>query len=441
MTKTFVQAAATYHTPIKTTAAVELAPVTLITQNSTLKPIVQPHLGDQSHLSSLDPPPHSTTSLQPDDPNPPNLTRQAVLDLAYTAVTTTENVFAKWSESQGDGDVSENSTENKSSSGSLQTPHATPGLISKARQSQVMKDRLRNNSITSTRDSHSHFQQSHQLQDTRLRANGTTLYRENKVTSEQHDQDGSYDDVDVGGYDYGYEETDIFYDYEDGFHGPKGEPGPPGPPGPPGLPGPPGKRGARGLTGPHGNPGQPGPPGPKGSKGDPGLSPGQAPQGEKGDRGPPGLPGSKGFPGVTGPKGYPGPPGPPGEQGMPGPPGEVGAAGFPGRQGSAGPQGIPGPKGVRGFIGPPGIAGSLGLEGEKGPPGPVGKPGPKGRHGVGGDVGERGPPGPDGIEGPVGGTGIGGFPGLRGDPGPEGPRGLPGLGDLRAQQDKPACLD
>uniref|UniRef100_A0A3B4ULJ7 Thrombospondin-like N-terminal domain-containing protein n=1 Tax=Seriola dumerili TaxID=41447 RepID=A0A3B4ULJ7_SERDU len=424
-TKSLFGIAATHHTPIKITPAVKLSPGSSVTQNSALSPSAQPHLRDQSHISALDHLAHSTTSLlQPESPTLPALSGRAALDLTYsTTITTTKNVLAG-SRGQGDTDHSENSTEEESSSGSLQTPDATPGLISPVRQSRV-KEGLRNNSITSSRDSRFGSQLTHQLLDTHLRANGTTLYRENQVdTSEHHDLDGSYDDVDMGGYDYGYEEPDFFYDYEDGFHGPKGEPGPPGPPGPPGLPGPPGKRGSRGPTGPHGNPGQPGPPGPKG---DPGLSPGQAPPGEKGDRGPPGMPGPDGFPGPPGPKGYPGPPGLPGEQGIPGPPGEAGAAGYPGRQGSAGPEGDPGPKGVRGFIGPPGVAGPPGLEGEKGIPGPVGNPGPKGRHGVVGDAGERGPPGPDGNEGPVGGIGISGFPGLRGDPGPEGLRGLPGL--------------
>uniref|UniRef100_A0A3Q1GZB8 Collagen type XXIV alpha 1 chain n=1 Tax=Acanthochromis polyacanthus TaxID=80966 RepID=A0A3Q1GZB8_9TELE len=325
--------AATHHTPIKATAAVKLSAGSLITQYSTLSPPVQPHLEDQSHISALEPLSHPTTSsLQPDSSTLSTPKKQASLDLTYgTAISTTKNVFVKSSRPQGDTDHSENSTEEESSSGSQQTPDATPGLISTVRQSRV-KEGLRNNSITSTRESRFGLQQNHHVLETHLKANGTTLYRENQVdTSEHHDLDGSYDDVDMGGYDYGYEEPDFFYDYEDGFRGPKGEPGDPGPPGPPGLPGPPGKRGSRGPTGPHGNPGQPGPPGLKGSKGDPGLSPGQAPPGVKGDRGPPGLPGPDGFPGSPGPKGYPGPFGLPGEQGIPGPPGEAGAAGYPGR--------------------------------------------------------------------------------------------------------------
>uniref|UniRef100_A0A4W6FLX4 Thrombospondin-like N-terminal domain-containing protein n=1 Tax=Lates calcarifer TaxID=8187 RepID=A0A4W6FLX4_LATCA len=280
LTKSLVGVAVTHHTPIRVTAAVKVSPGTLVPHNPALSPSVQPHLGDQSHISGVDPlVPSTTSSLQTESPTLPTLSGGAALDLAYsTTITTTKNVLARRSKPQGDADHSENSTEEESSSGSLQTPDATPGLISPVRQSRV-KEGLRNNSITSSRDSRFGSQQ---LLETHLRVNGTTLYRENQVdTSEHHDLDGSYDDVDMGGYDYGYEEPDFFYDYEDGFRGPKGEPGPPGPPGPPGLPGPPGKRGSRGPPGPHGNPGQPGPPGPKGSKGDPGLSPGQAPPGEK----------------------------------------------------------------------------------------------------------------------------------------------------------------
>uniref|UniRef100_A0A8C6Q6E1 Thrombospondin-like N-terminal domain-containing protein n=1 Tax=Nothobranchius furzeri TaxID=105023 RepID=A0A8C6Q6E1_NOTFU len=410
LTKSLHGVPATLHTFTKVTTE-KMSPRSQVVTTLRLK--TQLHLREQSHIYTQNP-------LSPDGPTHTPPTKQAVVDLPHATST---DVLAKSSQPQGNTDQFENSTEDRSSSSSQQTSETFPGLISPVRQSRV-KEGLGNN----FGDSDLRPKEAHRTLESHRRANSTTLYRDNQVdTSEQHIVDGSYDDGDSGGYDYGYEEMDFLYDYEDGFRGPKGEPGPPGPPGPPGLPGPPGRRGSRGPTGPHGNPGQPGPHGQKGSKGDPGVSPGQASTGEKGDRGLPGLPGPKGLPGSLGPKGYPGPPGPSGEQGIPGPPGEAGAAGFPGRQGLAGPQGSPGPKGVRGFIGPPGVAGLPGPEGEKGNPGPVGKPGPKGRHGVVGDVGERGPPGPDGSQGPVGGTGINGFPGLRGDPGPEGPRGLPGM--------------
>lgn len=222
LTKSQVVVAATHRTPIKVTAGLKLYPDSLVTQYSTLSPSVQPHLGDQSHISTLDPLAHSTiSSRQPDSPTSTTLGGRAVLDLAYsTTISTTKNVLEKGSNPQGGDDHSENSTEEENSSGTLQTPDATPDLISPKRQSQV-KEGLRNNSITSSRDSHFAPHQTH------LRANGTTLYRENQVdTSEHHDLDGSYDDVDMGGYDYGYEEPDFLYDYEDGFRGPKGEPGP-----------------------------------------------------------------------------------------------------------------------------------------------------------------------------------------------------------------------
>ena len=221
LTNSLVGVAATQQTPTKITAAVKLSPSTLVTQNSALSPSAQPSLGDQSHISALDPLAHSTaSSLQPEIPTLATVRAQAALDLVYS---TTENVLIKGSTPEGDNDSSENSTEEES----LPTPDANPGLIHHVRLSRV-KEGLRNNSIISSRDSGFGSEQTHLPQGTRVRVNGTTLYRENQVdTSEQHDPDGSYDDVDMEGYDYGYEEPDIWYDYEDGFPGPKGEPGPP----------------------------------------------------------------------------------------------------------------------------------------------------------------------------------------------------------------------
>uniref|UniRef100_A0A8D3CJL0 Thrombospondin-like N-terminal domain-containing protein n=1 Tax=Scophthalmus maximus TaxID=52904 RepID=A0A8D3CJL0_SCOMX len=243
-TNSLVGVAATRHTHTEITAAVKLSPDSLVTQKLALSQTVQPHPGDQSHVSALDSLAHS--SLRPETPTSSTLSARAALDLAYsTTITSTKEVLVKGTRPQGDTDYSENSTEEGSSSRSLQTPDATPGLISPVRQSRV-KEGLRNNSISSSRDSGFGSQQTHQLHQTHVRVNGTTLYRDNQVdTSEQLDLDGSYDDVDMGGYDYGYEGPEFFYDYEEGFSGPKGEPGPPGPPGPPGLPGPQGKRGSR----------------------------------------------------------------------------------------------------------------------------------------------------------------------------------------------------
>lgn len=222
LTKSLIGEAATHLIPIKTTAAFKQSPNRFVTQYSTLSPSVQPHLGDQSHISTMDPLAHSTTTLlQPDSPTLPTLSGLGILDLTHsTTVTTTKNVWTKKNSPQGESDLSENSTEEENSSGILQTPDATPDLYSLVRQSQVKEG---TNSIISTKDSRF---VTHQLVETHVRANGTTLYRENQVGSEQHELDGSYDDVDMGGYDYGYEEPDFLYEYEDGFRGPKGEPGP-----------------------------------------------------------------------------------------------------------------------------------------------------------------------------------------------------------------------
>lgn len=217
-----VEVVATHHSPIKNTAALKPSPNHLVTQFTTLSPSLQPHLEDQSTLSTVDALAHSTTSMhQPESPTLSTLSEQGVLDLTHsTSVTTSKIVWTKDSNSEGDADLSENSSEDENSPDSLQTPDATPGPISPVRQSQVKEG-----NSTSTVD----FvpQQTQQLVETHPRANGTTLYREDQVgTSEQHELNGSYDDVDTGGYDYGYEETDFLYEYEDGFRGPKGELGP-----------------------------------------------------------------------------------------------------------------------------------------------------------------------------------------------------------------------
>ncbi len=227
LAKSLVGVAATHHTPIKTTAAFKLSPGRLVTKYSTLSPSVHPYQEDQSLISTVEPINDSATiSFTSDSPTLPTVGGQTVFGFAHIATTTpTKNVLSKES-SQRHTDYSENTTEKENSSGSTQSPGPTPGVISPVRQSHV-KEALRNNSILSSRDSHSVPQQTHQLVETHLRANGTTLYRENQVdTSEQHVLDGSYDDTDMGGYDYGYEEPDFLYDYEDGLRGPKGEPGP-----------------------------------------------------------------------------------------------------------------------------------------------------------------------------------------------------------------------
>ncbi|KAI4828531.1 hypothetical protein KUCAC02_022613, partial [Chaenocephalus aceratus] len=181
-----VGVAASHHTPLKATSTLNVPPGSMVTQH--------PQMGDQSHISKLDSHALSTISLpQADIPTIATLSRRAVLDLSGT-ITTTNNVLEKESSPQEDTVVSENSTEEESSSGSLQTPEAKPGLISLVRQSRVTEG-LRNNSIPSSKDFRSGPHQTHHLLETHLRANGTTLYRENHVDiSEQHDLDGNYDD-------------------------------------------------------------------------------------------------------------------------------------------------------------------------------------------------------------------------------------------------------
>uniref|UniRef100_A0A3P9HA70 Thrombospondin-like N-terminal domain-containing protein n=1 Tax=Oryzias latipes TaxID=8090 RepID=A0A3P9HA70_ORYLA len=306
-TKLSTGATGPHHTPIKVTTSGKLSPSTLVTQYTTLGPLTHPQLKENSHFSTFEPLVHSPMFQPKPDGSTvaaPNR-REAAKVAGSSMIITANDVLTKESKLQEATNHSEPEQENLS----ISTRLIPPLRINKP------KEGLKNSSITISMDSSRGPQQSRHFPKTSIRANRTTLYRENQAdTSKEHDLDGSYGDFDMGGYDYGYEEPEFFYDYEESLRGPKGEPGTMGPPGPPGLPGPPGKRGLRGPPGPPGNPGPPGPTGLKGSKGDPGLSPGQAPPGVKGDRGPPGLPGPDGFPGLVGPKGYQGLPGLPGEQ-------------------------------------------------------------------------------------------------------------------------------
>lgn len=199
-TKPFFGIAATNQMPVKATAEVSVLKHYWVSS-------VESDVEDQSTV----PLGGSTASSPPPD-------SRAGLDLTQrTTLTTTENLPA--TARPGNTDRSENSTEGGGSSGGLQTTAAPPGLVSTVRH---VKEGLRKNSISSSGDSSWGPQQTH------LRPNGTTLYRENHVDdSEQHDPDGSYDDTDTGGYDYGFEDSDYFYDYEEGFPGPQGDPGPP----------------------------------------------------------------------------------------------------------------------------------------------------------------------------------------------------------------------
>ncbi|CDQ60865.1 unnamed protein product [Oncorhynchus mykiss] len=122
---------------------------------------------------------------------------------------------------------SENDMEERSPRRPQRVTIDTPGINSPVKQTHL-KDGLRNSSSSRPRDSNPQLQPIDHLLDTQFRPNGTTLYRENQVeTSEEHGKEEAYD-VDMGGYDYGYEDPDYFYgDYDEAFPGPKGEPGPP----------------------------------------------------------------------------------------------------------------------------------------------------------------------------------------------------------------------
>lgn len=215
--KSFVGVAATTDPPTNTT------------HYSTLSPSTLPHLEQEvSPSSTLAPLPHSTTSLlQPNTPTVPTPSGPGGNDLAQrTTNTTAKNGWASQGSDQRERSYSsEKSRVEESSSGGLQIPDATsPSLIYTVQQRPGKEG---NNSTVSTGDPPVVSRQTDQSVEINARASGTTLYRENQAdNSEQRGLDGSYDDVDMGGYDYGFEEPDFLYEYEDGFRGPKGEPGP-----------------------------------------------------------------------------------------------------------------------------------------------------------------------------------------------------------------------
>ncbi|KPP72245.1 hypothetical protein Z043_108770, partial [Scleropages formosus] len=82
----------------------------------------------------------------------------------------------------------------------------------------------------------------------------------------------------------------------------------------------------------------------------------------------------------------------------------TGIGGFPGLRGDAGPEGS---RGLTGIVGP---QGAVGLPG---PPGIRGKPGPPGKIGEMGPLGPAGPPGPEGFPGDIGVPGPNGPPGVK----------------------------
>lgn len=206
-------AAATHHSSLKSPTVFKLDSNPLVTQHPAPSSSVQPHLEDQSSLTTSYPP-STTPLLLPGSPLP-TINPTGVLDptQSTTMKTTTKVVWTKPKSPDEEADPSERSAEEESSSGSLQATEVALDLITSVRQSQADEGNKSSSVVP---------HETLQL-DTHIRGNSTTFYRENQV-DRQHKQDSSYDDVDMGGYDYGNE--DFFHEYEDGFRGPKGEPGP-----------------------------------------------------------------------------------------------------------------------------------------------------------------------------------------------------------------------
>ncbi|MED6284113.1 hypothetical protein CHARACLAT_015940 [Characodon lateralis] len=223
--KTPVEVAATNQVSDKFTTAYKLLLSSQVdTQSSTLSPTTQLHPREQSHIFTLKPLTFSKPDLlEPNSPTQATLSRQALDFAPSRMITTTKSKLAKKSQLKAETDLSDNSTEEESDSKTLNILEVSPALIFPVRQGR-MKEGLRKY----FKDSSHRPQHTHKILESHLKANDTTLYRENQVdTAEHHALDGSYEDIDYGGYDYPYEEPEIFYEYEDGFHGPKGEPGPP----------------------------------------------------------------------------------------------------------------------------------------------------------------------------------------------------------------------
>lgn len=208
-----VGVAATHHSSLKSPAVFKLDSNPLVTQSRAPSPSVKPHLEDQSSLVTFYPP-SATSLLLPGSPLP-TIDPRGVLDPTQgtTMKTSTKVVWTKQKSPDEEADPSEKSTEEESSSGSLQATEVALDFIASARKSQPNGGNKSSSVVP-----HGTLRL-----DTHMRGDGATLYRENQVDRQQ-EQDSIFDDVDPGGYDYGYE--DFLYEYEDGFRGPKGEPGP-----------------------------------------------------------------------------------------------------------------------------------------------------------------------------------------------------------------------
>lgn len=194
------------------------------TQYPTLSPSALPSLEQRSQSPNLDPlATLSTTSVPPKSPSIPTQSVSAVISDGPT-ITTSENVWTTEGNTSRAPQYFEKIIVDDISSGGLQIPDTTQSPIVTIQQSQEGDD---GNPTAGTSRPHDASQQTDQLVDINPRTSGTTLYRENQVdSSERHGLDGSYGDSDMGGYEYGFEDPDFLYEYEDGFRGPKGEPGP-----------------------------------------------------------------------------------------------------------------------------------------------------------------------------------------------------------------------
>lgn len=212
LTKSLIGVAATSDAPAKPA------------QYPTLRPSALPILEQRSHSPNLDPLAHFTTSFAP--PNSRTLPTQSAsgVNADSPTNTTSKNVWTTEGSTSRVSQYFENITVEESSSGGLQIPDTTPSPIVTVQQSQEEDG---SNLTASIGHPHVVSQQTDHLVEINLKTSGTTLYRENQVdSSERQGPDGSYGDLDMGGYDYGFEEPDFLYEYEDGFRGPKGEPGP-----------------------------------------------------------------------------------------------------------------------------------------------------------------------------------------------------------------------
>ena len=184
-------------------------------QYSTLRPSVQPHLGELTYLHLGDSLVHTPTPSVHQQTGTPSATTNRLegLDLTLRTISSpasTSMPFQGTRQPHRNVALFENNTEGE---GSPRRPH-NPGPPTSS------------DTVTSSGVQTPPPRLTVENLEVELRANRTTLYRHNQLdTSEEHGGDESYDNGGAEGYDYGYDEPDYFYDYE-GFLGLKGDPGP-----------------------------------------------------------------------------------------------------------------------------------------------------------------------------------------------------------------------